>query len=282
VTGHVQALWSRPVTHPLDGLALARETGCTLTWDAGQALAWWTRAGDRRASWTAPGAVTVAACADDGSLVAAGSEVGQVWLLSADLALRVERPIKARVCALAVDHLGLQIAVADDAGGLRVLDPDGRTVWKTRSPRPLRFLVFIPEAPLLVGSADFGLVCAYDATGKQAWRDGLVAHVGSLSVSGDGGLIALACYTEGVCAYAADRPRADRLPRCAPCRLVAVSYRGSVLVTVGLEGPLAVRDREGVPRAEHPLPAAPVGLALAPLGDRAVVGLPDALVALAL
>ena len=51
-------------------------------------------------------------------------------------------------------------------------------------------------------SADFGLTACYDSAGRCVWRDGLVAHAGSLAVSGDGSVLVLACFSEGLCYYA--------------------------------------------------------------------------------
>ena len=120
-----------------------------------------------------------------------------------------------------------------------------------------------------MGSAEFGLVCAFDRTGKLLWRDGLVAHVGSLAVSGDGGRIVLACFTEGLCCYSLAQPRQARLPK-APARLAALSYTGGTILTAGLEGLLALRDAEGMVRDELPLPAQAVGIAVEALGESAL------------
>src|SRR5436853_547202 len=83
--------------------------------------------------------------------------------------------------------------VADARGTLRLFDRHGRTLWKTDNPRPFQHLAFVPEAPLLLGSADYGLIACFDQAGACVWRDGLVAHIGSLAVSGDGSQIVLAC-----------------------------------------------------------------------------------------
>src|SRR5262249_37260907 len=138
----------------------------------------------------------------------------------------------------------------DMMGGLHLFDRQGKAVWKVTTPRPLRYLAFIPEKPMLAASADFGLVACFDAAGKPLWRDGLVAHVGSLAVSGDGAVIALACFTEGLCCYAVDRGQPQRIAQAAPCNLAAISYTGDVMLTAGLNDQAALRDREGAVREE--------------------------------
>jgi hypothetical protein len=133
----------------------------------------------------------------------------------------------------------------------------------------------VAEKAALVGSADFGLVACFDAAGRVLWRDGLVAHVGSLAASGDGGAIVLACFTEGLCCYGLERPRPERLPQAAPCRLATVSYTGDLLLTAGLEDRLFLRQRDGAVRDELALGGAPADLALGPLGEYAAVALAD-------
>jgi hypothetical protein len=175
--------------------------------------------------------------------------------------------------AVAADPFGEYVAASDGAGGLHVFDLLGRAVWRAVNPRPLRHLAFVPERAAVVGSADFGLVAGFDVLGRCLWRDGLVAHVGSLATTGDGGLIALACFTEGLCCYALGRTRPARAVGAAPCRLAALSYGGEAVLTAGLDNRLSLRRPDGTARGEFPLPGQPVGLALDALGQHAYVAL---------
>jgi hypothetical protein len=268
-------LWSQNTRFPLRGLVLARETGTVLAWDVRHGLLRLDRSGALLTQATAPGALAAVACADDGSAGAAGGDKGEVWLLDAELVPRWERSLPQRVTALAVDALGQQVAAADSAGGVHLLDHTGQVLWRVASPRPLPFLAFVPEEPVLVGCADLGLVLRFDARGNVVWRDGLVAHVGSLAVTGDGGLLALACYTEGVVTYAQPRRRQARLPHTAPCRLAALSYAGDFLLTAGMDNRLFLRDRAGLVQGEWAVEGTPVGLALTPLGDTAFVAVAE-------
>jgi hypothetical protein len=215
--------------------------------------------------------LTAVACADDGSVAGAGGARGEVWLLDANLLPRWERRLPRPVTALALGSFGERLAAADAAGGVHLFDSSGQTLWQAVSPRPLRFLAFVPEEPVLFGSADLGLVLNFDALGGVRWRDGLVAHVGSLAVTGDGNLLALACFTEGVVTYPAPQRRQRRLPHTAPCRLAALSYAGDFLLTAGLDNRLFLRDRAGSVLGECPVEGTPAALALSPLGDMALV-----------
>jgi hypothetical protein len=271
----VRPIWSVSTRFPLRGLSLAREPGAVLVWDVQHGLTRYDRGGDLQTQCAAPGPIAAACSADDGASAAVGGDKGQVWRLGPDLLPRWERAVPRRVTAVAQEALGQRLAVADAAGGIHVYDDRGRPVWQATSPRPLALLTFVPEQAVLVGSADHGLVIAFDARGACLWRDGLVAHVGSLAVTGDGTKVALSCFTEGVLCYTPGRPKPRRLPKAGPCRLAALSYNGDVLLTAGLDNRLTLADGEGAVRAELALDAQPVGLAVDALGDGGAAALAD-------
>jgi hypothetical protein len=270
-----RVLWSAAAGAPLRGLALARERGRVVAWDADRHVHVFDRAGGLQARRQLPAAVAAACAADDGSAYAAVGAEGQVWRLAPDLAPRWERAAAPSGVAAALDPFGEHLAVADSGGGLALFDRGGKPLWKAACPRPLRFLAFAAERAVLAGSANFGLVACFDRTGRCLWRDTPVAHTGALTVSGDAGLIALACFGDGLCCYAADRPKPACRPAAAPCRLASASYDGTRLLTAGLEAKVALRSADGEVRAEWPVAAPPVALALGPLADWAAVGLPD-------
>jgi hypothetical protein len=268
-----QPHWSLTLSGAVRGLALARERGWVLAHDENHWLYLLDREGRRQAQLRAPKEITSAACADDASALAAGGRDGDVWWLAPDLMPRWQRSLGQRVEAVAVDPLGQYLAAADAGGGLSLWTRKGRAVWKVQTPRPLRFLAFVPEAPFLVGSADFGLVACFDARGGLAWRDGLVAHVGSLASSGDGSALVLACFTDGLCRYTLKGPPSERQPLPDACRLAALSYDGRNVLTAGLTSTVQLLDRKARVVGEHRLEAPAVALALGPLAERAVVGM---------
>jgi outer membrane protein assembly factor BamB len=272
-----QLLWSLAVAGMVRDLSLARETGWTFLRDDNNWLYLLDREGNRQAQLRAPRELTTTACADDGSALVAGGKDGDVWSLAPDLMPRWHYPLGQRLEAVAADPLGHYVAAADAGGGLSLLTRKGRLVWKVQTPRPLRFLAFVPEAPFLLGCADYGLVACFDVKGTMVWRDGLVAHVGALAASGDGSTIALACFTDGLYRYSLKGPPPARQPLSGdnPCRLVALSYDGHSVLTTGLSSGVLLLDERGRVRGEHNLDAPASALALAALADRAVVGTSD-------
>jgi hypothetical protein len=210
--------------------------------------------------------------------VALGSK-GEVWWLAPDLTMRLERSVPAPPLTAAIDAFGQYLAVADTRGYVHVLNRLGHTVCKIHCPRPLHHLAFSPAAPALFGAADYGLVACFDLSGRWLWRDGLVAHVGAMTVAGDGSQILLACFSEGILRYSGTGAKQGRLAAADPCRLVSVSFDGRLLLVGGLTGRLALLDAAGTAVATHQLDRPLVALALAPLGDSGAVAQADGPVA---
>jgi hypothetical protein len=273
----VRPLWSANLTAPVRGVALARERGWLLAWTADDRLTLLDATGERLAETAAPGPLVAAAAADDGSafLLIGGKHV---WHLGPDLAVVWARRLPERLLAVAVEPFGQYFAVSDAAAGLRVFDATGQALARSTTVRALAFLAFVPEQPRLVASADYGLVTALDLAGRAVWRDGLVAHVGALTVSG-AGEAALACFSEGLCRYTAAGARQPG--RGGPfCRLAALSYAGDRVLTAGDGTEVRLGVPGGLVLSTWQAPAPPVALALDALGTRAVVAADAAVLAL--
>lgn len=272
--GTFRPLWALATAGCPRGLALARERGWVLAWDDEGWLYLGDRGGKGQGQVQCRGPVTAAACADDGSAFAAAGGRGELWWLAPDLAPRWERSLPERAVALALDPFGQYLVAADAGGRLHGFDRRGRALWQVPTPRPLVHLAFIPEAPLLVGAADFGLVAGFDLAGQCLWRDGLVANIGALAASGDGARIVLACFSDGLRCYRKDGRKDARLPVREPCRLVAMTYDGRLMMTAGLGPALVLLGRDGEARGGETMEEAPAAVALGPLGDVAFVALP--------
>jgi hypothetical protein len=271
--------WSHPLPARPRGLSLAREKGSLLTWDETHWLYLLSRDGQRQAQRNFGPALAAACLSDDGSACIAVSTVGDLWWLAPDLTTRWQLALPAAALVVAVDPLGhyvaLALAPADEGGSLHVYDQGAKAVMTVGCPRPVHHLAFVPQEPLLVASADYGFVGAFDLAGRCVWRDGLVAHVGGLALTGDGNPLVLACFSEGLQRYGADGRRLERLSLEESCRLVALSFSGQQVLVAGLSKRLLLLDPAGKTLATHALEQSAIALALGPLGDYCVIALAD-------
>jgi hypothetical protein len=251
---------------------MAHENGFVLAWDE-LCLYLFDRRGRRQAQRRMPAGIAVACCADDGSAYAVLGRDGTLRWLAPDLSERWLQGLGSPGVAAALDSLGQYMAVADSGGDLKILDRHARLISKTRTPRPLHHVAFLPAAPFIIGCADYGLAACFDCLGRCIWRDGLVAHVGSLAVDSEGDQIVLACFTEGIQRYDSKGRNKGRWHLAQPCRLASISYDGKSILTANLKNRLALLDQAGRELRTYRLEKPPIAIALGPLGNCAVAAL---------
>jgi PQQ-like domain len=274
--GLFKTLWSLATGAPPCGVTLARESGQLLAWDENHWLYLLNVRGERQGQARPLPALGAACIADDGSALAIAGSHGEVARLAPDLTVRWQRSLRHPAAAVALDPFGRILAVSDVKDGLFVFDPDGRLLWEGHQPRPLYYLAFVPEAPFLLGAADFGLIVCFDAiTGRVVWRDGLPAHCGALATSGDGERVVLACFSDGLRRYSHSAGAKGHVTTREPCRLAALSFDGRLALVAGRGNRLILLDVQGRALGIHLLERPAVALALGALGERAVVALAD-------
>jgi hypothetical protein len=257
------------------GLSLAREKGWLLGWDEQQWLYLLNHAGAVQAQKHMPGAIAAACAADDGSAYAAVGARGELFWLAPDLMPRWERNLPHPGVTVALDPFGQYVAASDARGNLHVFTRLGQSVCQVESPRPLHHVAFVPTGTVVIGAADYGLVACFDLAGKWIWRDGLVAHVGSLSVTGDGGVIALACFSEGLQRYDISGKRLEKLSMPGPCRLASLSFEGDRILAAYQNRQVHLIDAAGVELSSQTFEHSVTAIALGALADTAYVAVSD-------
>ncbi|HEX4591254.1 MAG TPA: hypothetical protein VH120_15060 [Gemmataceae bacterium] len=269
-------LWTHRLATAAGGLALARETGHVLAWDAHPWLVLLNRRGEVQGQVKLEAPVVAGAAADDGSALALADDRGQVAWLARDLAPRWRLRLPHRPTAIAIDPLGRGLAVADAGGRLLLLDATGNRLRPPiETPRPLVHLLVPPAAPMLLVASDFGLVGGVDSHGRWLWQDTPIVHLGGLASSGDGQTVAASCFSEGVRRYNGSGRPQPVLPTPEPCRLVMLTYGGGRALVAGVFGGVHLLDGDGKVLFDYRTDQPVVGAGLAPQGDQAVIALAD-------
>ncbi len=254
---------------------LSREQGSCLVWDDSDHISLIDRTGRFRSQFHAPDRIACAAASDDGSAIAAAFGSGKLAFFGDDFTPQWEKSLPYSIRSVALDSFGQYLAVGDKSGALHAIDRKGNVIWQTSTARPLLYLGFIPESPHVVGAADFGLVTCHEFSGRCAWRDAPVSHVGSMTMTGDGSRICFSCYSDGLRSYSLEGARLPRHNATVPCRLAAIAHDGHCLLLADTTSRIHLLDMRGESIWSDALEKPPTALALDALGHRAVLALPD-------
>ena len=257
------------------GLSLAREANRLLVWTEAHWLFWTNRDGQRQAQTHFPSPI-IAAVSEDGSAFVVAEADGRISWLAADLQKRWEHDLKDKPTAVAVDPLGMVAAIATKHGQLVFIHADGQHAGQFVCPRPAHHLVFVPGTTTLIASADLGWIAGFDLQRRDwIWRDAPVVSIADLAVAGDGEPVLLACYSEGMRVYQrGGQPVQSPIANLA-CRSIALTYDGSLLVSVGLDGAVNGTGIDGSPRFVHRIEQIPVAIALSSFGETVYIAHAD-------
>ncbi len=122
------------------------------------------------------------------------------WLVCFDdqLKKRWEVELTGEIRGLAITPFGSHIAVSSESSQTHIVTIDKKEVAKFDTPRPLDFLHFLHEKPLLIGAAEFGHLCCHQLDGHEEWNERIMNNVGNIAVSGCGKRILLAAFNHGI------------------------------------------------------------------------------------
>jgi hypothetical protein len=273
LTVDASSLWTKNLR--LKGLSLAREKGWLLGWDKNHWLYLFNAAGELQGQYHCEEPLVSAAIADDGSALAAIGQKGLVQWLRPDFTKAWQRSLHIAPLGLALEPLAEMLAVTDARGGVHFFNGQGKLVSQFQSPRPLLYLAFVPSTAMLVGCADFGLVGALDLKGNWLWRDAPVVHTGTLAITGDASMIALASFSEGIHLYQSRGQKLGSVTLPESCPMVQMTFAGDLLLAAGMGRTLYFLDRNGKVLSLKAMEKPIQGLVLGALGNTAYVNLKD-------
>ncbi len=275
--------WTVVADSPLKGLSMAREAGTILAWDEGNQLYLYNVHGEPLSYSRVPNRIQAGAISDDGSLIALlvdGDDAG-LMLLNADFDVQVVRPAPSEPSFVTIDPHGRYIAIGTRQDTTFLISRYGRAAGRLETRGPLSHLCFVPDRPLMIGAAAFGMLTgiALEPSGSQGgleaeiiWNDRLMSNVGRLTVSGDGGMILASCYTLGIQRYdLRGRNEGSYHPGGTVSHAIP-DFPGRTIVAATLEGDLAVMNSAGNVRWRTSLPRPVIALEIDPLGRFLIYG----------
>ncbi len=272
-----ETTWTVVTDSPLKGLSMAREAGTILAWDEGNQLYLYGVLGEPLSYSRVPNRIQAGAISDDGRLIAllVDSEDARLLLLDADFHVEVERPAPSDASFLTIDPHGRYIAVGTRQDTLYLINCYGRAAGRLETIGSLSHLCFVPDRPLMIGAAAFGMLTAValEPDRSQArleteivWQDRLMSNVGRLAVNGDGGMILASCYTLGIQRYDLQGRNEGSYHLGGTVSHAVPDFPGRTIAAATLEGELAVMNSAGNVRWRTALPRPVIALEIDPLG----------------
>ncbi len=273
----VQPIATVETTARLCGLALARETGRLLAWDAGQRLYLWNLEGKSLGNQNLPVPLAAAQITDDGQRIAAAAKNGQLWWFDGDLQFLFDQSLGFEPVGLALEALGQYLVVSDRDRRAHLLSVSGEQRSVVETPKALRFLTFVPSQTRFVGAGEVGLIACFDAQGKSVWQQVVVSHIGSICTDGMGQSVWVACYTEGLHRFDPNGKDRGVLRTRGSCRLACCDFDGTVLLTAEEPASLSLLKSDGTVLGSYAIPArrSAAFLVLDALGERGAYAAAD-------
>jgi hypothetical protein len=278
-----EAAWTLVTDSPLKGLALAREAGTILVWDEGNQLYLFDRDGESHSMSRVPSKILTGTISDDGSLIALLVETDEagLLLLDADFNVQHERAAPSEPTCMAVDPHGRYLAIGTRLNALHFINRFGRPAGRLETMEPLSHLCYVPDRPLLLGAAAFGMLVGIAiAPGRPEgklgaeilWQDRLMSNVGRLAINGDGAMILASCFTLGVQRFDLRGRNEGSYHLGGTVSQAIPDFPGRTIAASTLEGDLAVMNAAGNVRWRTRLARPIVALEIDPLGRYVIYG----------
>ena len=267
--------WSFRPDDRLARIALARETGDVFCLDEAGHLYRVNRDGSLGSINRLRDPLVEIAWADNGVLGAAISGDRTLLTLERDLKVRWKANLPDDILAIAVSPHGSYICATLADGGTFVFSSKRKRVAAFETIRPLSYAAFLASEPVLIASAEHGLLCCHTLGGERLWEEKVLSNCGSLSVSGDGQRIMMASFTHGIQVFDDVGEVAGAYMIEGTAALAATSFAGERVVASTLERDCYWIDEDGEPLWMTAVPEDVLDVAIDPFGDWTLIALPE-------
>ncbi len=175
-----------------------------------------------------------------------------------------------RILDVATSPFGNAVAISFADRHNVVLDAKSQPIGEFTSIRPLRFLQLTSSRPVVVGSAETGVVSSHTIGGNDRWHEQIWTNVGGLAVNGNGRTILLAAFNHGIQRFN-NRGRPQGFYDIGgTAHLVSVSYIGTVIAAATMEDRFVLIDFDGSVLWQADLPEPLKALHCGAFGERIV------------
>lgn len=196
--------WSFMVDAPLVGMETAWETENVLAADETGGLYLLDQSGRIVTLTRRFQDITAIAWCDTGTAAAVILGDDELCLLNGQMAEQWRTRLHETILAVALAPYGQHIAISLADGQNIIYDCHRAVVSQFATVRPLSFLQFLATEPVILGAAEYGLLCCHALDGSALWNEKLWSNTGDMSATGDGATIYLAGFTYGVQVFDAD------------------------------------------------------------------------------
>ncbi len=265
--------WSLATEAPLVGLQLAKETGELLAADAAGGLYHIDRTGKLVNLTHGPSGIRAVAWSDtgNGGIALVGDE--KLYWFNRRLLLQGWLEHSEPALGLALESHGHYAAVSLADGSTILYDANRKRLRRFTTTVPLIALEFLVSRPALVGVAEHGLLCCQAFNGEQEWKQPLWTSVGDLAVTGDGGTILLACFSQGIQCYEGNGRQVGSYQLDGTVSRVSIGFRPGHIAATTMERQFYYLTADGQVEFQAPLPDVACRVVCDPIGKGVVIGL---------
>ena len=252
--------WVFVADTPVEAVHLSSETQKILIRDQSGRVVCLSTEGELLASEVTPEPIRISAADQAGQLIALVLGKRSLVFMDWDLNLLVERKLHSEPISLAVDPLGLYVAVGFIGNETRLYTRQGKPAGDFETRQPLAHMGFMPGTAKLLGSTKFDqLICAELEQGRNhqldpevAWTQNTGVAIGHMHVIGGAAKILASCHNMGLQRLNIDGENEGTYQLGGTVIESASDYPGRFFLASTLEGSLMAVNANGSVMWEHP------------------------------
>ncbi len=196
--------WVFALEAPLVAMDLGRESGEILAADESGGLYRIGRRGELLKSSNGVRGVRVVAWSDTNAVGAVILGDRKVVRLNGNLEAEWSVGLPEAALGIALAPFGRQMAISLANGGNLVLGEQSEQLSIFETARPLKWIQFLANKPVLVGAAEYGQVCAHRINGERLWSEKCFASLGEMCAAADGETVLVAGFNQGIQSFDGD------------------------------------------------------------------------------